>query len=146
MAKTAKTAASTGNIANSNGMTKMDGVRKALAELGQDAPPLKIREYLKQRLGIEMTTDHISNYKSEIRKAAARRKHAGHTSAKQPSASKTYASSQATAPKASASSAAPASNGRSSGGISLQDIQAAKELIGRVGAGQLRSLIELLAR
>jgi hypothetical protein len=144
MAKTPKSAASTGTTASGNGMTKMDGVRKALAELGRDAPPLKIREYLKQRLGIEMTTDHISNYKSEIRKAAARRKHAGHSNAKQPSASKTYTSSQATAQKASASSTATTSNGRSSGGISLQDIQAAKELIGRVGAGQLRSLIDLL--
>jgi hypothetical protein len=145
MAKTAKSAASTGTTDSGNGVTKMDGVRKALAELGRDAPPLKIREYLKQRLGIEMTTDHISNYKSEIRKAAARRKQAGHTGTKQPSALKAHTSSQAIAPKASASSTVATSNGRSSGGISLQDIQAAKELVGRVGASQLRALIDLLA-
>ena len=53
------------------GPTKMQQVEKAMAKLGNDAPPLKIQAYVKQYYRLEMTTDHISAYKSEIRKRQA---------------------------------------------------------------------------
>ena len=39
-----------------------------------------------------------------------------------------------------------AGNGNRSTGINLHDIQAAKDLVGRLGAVQLRALIDLLAK
>ena len=38
----------------------------ALAELGPDAKPLAIKDYLKKRLGIEISPDVISVYKREL--------------------------------------------------------------------------------
>jgi hypothetical protein len=39
------------------GMTKLEAVRRALSELGNDAKPTQIKGFVKECFGIEMTTD-----------------------------------------------------------------------------------------
>jgi hypothetical protein len=53
-----------------NGMSKMDGMRRALAELGGDAENQDIRKFLKSQLGINMDTKMISNYKTHLKAAS----------------------------------------------------------------------------
>jgi hypothetical protein len=111
-------------------ITKMEAVRRALAELGRDAKPSQIQGWVKEKYSIEMGTDHISTAKGQIlRKAGGKRK------------------SPAITPAATAQPAAarhgPASQGN---GFSLDDIEAVKGLVGRVGADGLKKLIEMLAR
>src|SRR5438128_838385 len=48
------------------GMSKKEGVRRALRILGNTAGPLQLQDFLKKEFHITMTTDHISNYKSDI--------------------------------------------------------------------------------
>jgi hypothetical protein len=111
-------------------ITKMEGVRRTLRELGNNAMPLQIQDHLKRHFGIDMTVAHISNYKSEIlSKKKGKRKGARKSAAKTP------------APSAPAS--APA---KGAAAINLEDIQITKALVARVGADQLRSLVDLLAR
>jgi hypothetical protein len=115
-----------------DGITKIEGVRRALAELGREAKPLQIQRFVKERFGIEMNTDHISTSKADIlRKMASK----GKPAVKQPEASKA-----ATPP----GRPTRQGNGQASK-IRLQDIQAVKELVGRVGADQLRALIDVLS-
>jgi hypothetical protein len=126
-----------GGTAKSDGMTKMEGVRRALAELGKDAKPLRIRDHLKQRFNIDISPDVVSTYKKELARRAAKAKGTAKPKGK-PAAPEAAAGAKplpTAAPKAQAGK-----------GISLGDIQAVKALVGRVGAEQLRSLVDLLAR
>lgn len=52
-----------------DGVSKAQGVREAMANLGADAKPQAIQDYLKQHHGIEMDATMISSYKSnELKK------------------------------------------------------------------------------
>src|SRR5438067_233355 len=55
--------------------------KDALAELGHDAKPARLRGWIKENLDIEMTADHISTAKGEIL-----RKQAGQKAASKPAA------------------------------------------------------------
>jgi hypothetical protein len=115
-----------------NGMTKNEAVRQALAELGPDAKPMQMRPFIKEHFGIDMTTDHISTAKGEIlRKQKGKKKSRPKPRAEQPPPGQPK--------KQPARAAAP-------NGISLQDIETVQGLVGRVGAGPLKGLIDLLAR
>jgi hypothetical protein len=109
------------------GMTKQDAVRQALSELGKDAMPTKIKGFVKERFGLEMTTDHISTAKSDILRRAGGK---GKSVAKKP-------------PQVQL--AAPAKGGSKSG-IPLEDILYVKDLVGRLGAEPLRTLIDAFAK
>ena len=53
-------------------VTKIEAVRRALAELGPDAKPAEIQPWVREEFGVEMSADHISTYKGAIlRKAGA---------------------------------------------------------------------------
>jgi len=41
-------------------ITKMEAVRRAWRALGKDAKPAQMKGFIKNRFGIDMTTDHIS--------------------------------------------------------------------------------------
>jgi hypothetical protein len=111
-----------------NGMSKKEAVRRALQAMGKDAKPAQMQPYIKDNFGIEMSTEHISNAKSEVlREGKAKKKPAAKPQEPQP-----------------AKAAAKVS--RVGNGVSLQDLQTVKDLVGRVGPETLRSLIELLAR
>jgi len=117
------------------GITKMEGVRRALADLGGDAKPMQIQGFLREKLGIAMSTDHISTYKGVLAKKG---KGKGKAARKKPGPKP----AQAAAPAA----PVPREGARPAGGISLADLQAVKGLLGRLGPDQLRGLIDLLAK
>jgi hypothetical protein len=52
-------------------ITKTDAVRQALAALGNDAMPVRIQGWVKDNLGVEMTSGHVSTTKGEILRKAA---------------------------------------------------------------------------
>src|SRR5262245_23656459 len=92
--------------ADGKGVSKMEGVRRALAALGNDAMPADIRRYLKQEFGIAMETTLISNYKSSLK-----------------SSGKSGLMRQTPGRPAKVAT----------GGISLDEIRAVKELADRIG-------------
>jgi hypothetical protein len=118
------------------GPTKMDGVKQAMASLGGDAKPLAIQKFMKDKLGVDISTGVISSYKKEFarRAAKARGKPAG---AVVKGAAQVKPAS-APAPAA----AAPASKAGGKPAIPLDDILTVKALVGRLGAGPLKTLID----
>jgi hypothetical protein len=130
-------------------MTKLEAVKRAMARMGRNAKPLAIKDYLKSQFNIEISADVASNYKKQLKKAkkgakAAAAKSAALTrqTAKAPLAPKPQASVMPIAtPAPRAESPKP-----TAGGVSLQDLLAVKDLVSRVGAENLRTLVELLAR
>jgi len=122
---------------NGGGITKMEAVRQVLAEMGNDAKPAAMQPVIKERFGIDMTTDHISTYKGDIlRKAKGGKKAAAPKGAPAPA--------PAAARESSVSRDRPAPSG--GGGLRFEDVQATKELVDRLGADRLRALIALFAR
>jgi hypothetical protein len=101
-------------------ITKMEGVRRALTDLGKEASPKEIQDFLKSKFGIEMNPSMVSNYKSSLKssgKAAKRLK-----------------------------AETPAVPLSAAGGISLDDIRAVKEVVDKLGADKVRQLAELLGK
>jgi hypothetical protein len=118
--------------APAGGITKLAAVRQALAKLGRKAMPLQIQGFVKQQYGIEMTNDHISNCKSEI----LRKRRKGKSPARKPAAKQ----DEARKPTA----VAAGGNGKSND-IPLKDILTIKDLVVRLGAEPLRTLIAAFA-
>jgi hypothetical protein len=108
------------SAADGSGMTKFEAVRRALAELGPDAMPLSIKDYLRKNFGIDMEPQNISNYKSTL-KASERR-----------------------APNRQREAKGAAET--STGGFSLEEIQAVKEVADRIGADKVRQLAQVLSK
>ena len=144
-------------------LTKMDAVRQAMSKLGFDAGRAAIRDFVKARFGIEMTADHISTCKADI----LRRRKVGPKSvgpAARPAKSAVGTANAVNGPVHKSTAAKPvtaaaqsknypatarvpeheAKNGsaKTGAGISLKDILAVKDLVGRVGASQLKTLID----
>jgi len=65
-------------------VSKIEGVRRALKELGKNAKPSAIQAFVKEHFNIDMTKDHISVSKGEIRRQAARKKKKAKTMKKAP--------------------------------------------------------------
>jgi hypothetical protein len=128
--------------ASSNGISKIEAVKRALQALGTSAARSELQAYIRDNFAIQMDLDHISSCKSDIlRSQAGRAKSKGKKKAQAPAKAATTAPAPVPAPKAASAPKAP-----SGPGISLRDIETVKDLVGRVGAGQLRGLIDLLAR
>src|SRR5262249_44718553 len=102
------------------GISKVQLVEKAIAELGKDAMPLDIQRIVKEKHGVELPTSLISNYKAYI---AKRKKRVGRGLGLR---------------RAAASAKA--------GGISMADILAVKALANRIGANQVAELAKVLAK
>jgi hypothetical protein len=126
-------AATTKDQGNGGGrVNKMDCVRQALTELGNDAQPKDIQGLVKRKFGLDMNTKFISTYKGSILREAAK-KGGG---ARRPAA---RASSPAPAPKTSLKAAG------TNGGISVEDIRAVKLLVDKIGAGAVKELADVLS-
>ena len=108
-------------------INKMQCVRDALDEMGNDAQPKDIQGFLKRRFGLDMDTKFISTYKGTILKEAARK------------------SGVTRRPAAVAASSAP-KVARGNGGISVEDIRTVKGLVDRLGADGVRELAEVLSK
>jgi hypothetical protein len=106
-------------------MTKQEAVRQALSERGNDAMPKQIQGFVQERFRIAMTTNHISTAKGDIlRKGGGKGK------------------SIAKKPQVQPSTAAPAKRA----GIPLEDMLAIKDLVGRLGAKPVWTLIDAFAK
>jgi hypothetical protein len=117
-------------------ITKVEAVRRALGHFGKGGKPAQMQGWIKEQLGIDMGTDHISTAKGEIlRKKGGKAKKSAATKA---------APKPAVQPAAASTSAAR--SGGKAGGIPLEDILAVKELVGRLGAKPLHTLIDAFAK
>jgi hypothetical protein len=99
---------------NSKGISKMAAVRQALNRLGADAKPLQMKPYIQKKFGIEMDANMISSYKSSVNKQAAGQSRLSHRTGR-----------------------------AAAGDVTLQDIQAVKQLTERMGADTVRELADL---
>jgi hypothetical protein len=115
-------------------INKMQCVRDALGEMGNGAQPKDIQGFLKRRFNLDMDTKFISTYKGTILKEAARKSGI----IRQPAA--TSPAPAPVTPKASRQA------GATNGGITVEDIKAVKELVGRIGADGVRELAEVLSK
>jgi hypothetical protein len=142
------------------GINKLEAVRRTLAKLGWEAKPTEIQSHVKKTYGIEMTTDHISTYKADLARKA---REAGESvpqaapPAKKPAAPKPQAAAAkppapaakkppAVLPASAAPAQAEGGAGSSGGSILLEDVLTAKQLLDRVGADKLRTLLDGLAK
>jgi hypothetical protein len=113
-------------------MTKVEAVRRALQALGKDALPSKLQPYIKQTFGIDMTPAHITTCKGGILRKG--KKKPGPKPKVQPE------------PLVRQSAPTPPARPAAKNGITLEDIQSVKGLIGRVEPDQLKGLIDLLSK
>jgi hypothetical protein len=137
--KTSRVAATT--TKKQEGLTKMEAVRRGLAELGNDSMPARIKGFVKERFDIEMSTDHISVYKGKIlREAAAQAQNAAQKPlARKAVRKKRRARRPLVQPSAAAAKTAPAGNA-----VTMEDARTIKELVRRIGTGKVRQLVDLL--
>lgn len=119
-----------------------------MTALGEDATRTDVQGYVRQKFGVKIGLDHISNCKGELAKRAAKAMAAAAKPATAPAASR-----KPTAPKTRVAHRTPAPHTRQAGGngssrasILLEDVLTAKILIDRVGAGPLKTLIAGLAK
>src|SRR5262249_29970381 len=121
----AKKTGTTGQAATGE-ISKQEAVRRALAALGKEATAADIQKHVKDNFNLDMTIDHIYTAKSSVLKK-------GKKKAKKARSSKAAAAAQP--------AVQPAPVARTpAGGISLEDIEAVKGLLGRVGADNLKAL------
>src|ERR1022692_2367725 len=53
-------------------LTKVEAVRRAIAALGEEASRGDLQGYVRQKFGVKIGLDHISNCKGELAKRAAK--------------------------------------------------------------------------
>jgi hypothetical protein len=111
--------------AAAGGISKMEAVRRAMNELGFDATRTDIQKFVKERFDADLSLDVISTYKADIARKAAK---------------------PASKPGPKTAPAPTRQSNSEPGGIDLADIQAVKALVARVGAANLKALIDVLAR
>jgi hypothetical protein len=116
---------------NGEAISKLEAVRRSLAELGNDTKPLALQDHLRKKYGIDMDPSYISKYKSLVLTTAKKRK-----------VSKPKAAVVATVVVAPPVARMPGPTG----GISLDDLRALKGLGDRLGADKVCELVGLLSR
>jgi hypothetical protein len=133
-------------------ISKMEAVRRAMAELGTDATPTPLQAHVKDKYGLDMTKEHVSVYKRDIlRKLGVKpKKRVAKKAAPQKPAARKAGPKKAAVPKPqvqpAAASRSPAKSSGKAGGIALEDILAVKGLVGRLGARPLHTLIDAFAK
>jgi len=104
---------------STGGPSKADMVRDALKELG-DATPKEMQAWIKTKYNVEIKTQMLSSYKSNLAKGKK----------------KTSGAKRGPKPKA--------ANG-GGGSIGVDELLALRKLIVRVGADQVQSLVKVLS-
>ena len=146
-------AAAPSKKAPAGNISRTAAVTKALATLGKDAMPMQIKGFIKDKFGVEMSNNAASAYKSEINRKEAKTNPATKGPAQKPKmqpapapiAKKPAPALAAKKPPAPKPSPGKVST-RKAGGIELADIQILKNLVGRVGPDQLKTLIDVLSK
>jgi hypothetical protein len=107
------------------GVNKLQAVKEALTTLGKAAMPMDIEKFVKDKHGIDMLRSLISNYKHHLLGKSGGKKRRGRKPGRKP--------------------AAEAAN-VSKGGISIQDIEAVKAVVEKLGADKVRELARVLGK
>ena len=123
--------------------------------------PMQIKGFIKDKFSIEMSNNAVSTYKSEINRKAMKTKPAAApatrgpapkmlampvpaTIAKKPTSAPAAKKEPASKPQA---KPAPATGSKGKAGVvGLEDIHAVKALVGKVGADNLKTLIDLISK
>jgi hypothetical protein len=133
-------------------VNKKEAVRRAMAHLGDDTKAAVLRDWIKQQFNLDMTADHVSTARGEIRRERAGQPKSG---AKKPTAKPKPGSkkpaAQGAAAKAGPAPKAPAgpqpvAGGKKTAAIPLDDILTMRGLVDRHGARPLHTLIDALAK
>jgi hypothetical protein len=111
------------------GPSMADMVRSAIQELGRNAKPGAIQEFIKAKFEKDVSKIIISNYKSQMEKRGELGKRRG----RPPGSGKAKAET------------APVKASAGGKGILLEDLAAVRGLVGRLGANQVRQLVDVLA-
>ena len=101
-------------------LSKMGMVREALEALGYDAQPDEIDTFIKEKHNRDVAKAIISSYKSSIKNS---RKPTGAKPGRKPGV---------------------AGGGGAAGGIQLEDLAAVRGLVSRLGASQVKQLVDVL--
>jgi hypothetical protein len=109
--------------ANGQDITKWEAVQRALSALGNDATPLQIKDFIKSHFRMNLETSLISNYKHSMLKKGAGKSSVGRKPQSQ-----------------------AAAQAGSSGGITVADIKAVKEVVDRLGADKVLDLAQVLSK
>jgi hypothetical protein len=131
--------------------SKAQAVYLALQELGKEAKRGEIREFVRERFGIDMKPDHVSTARAEaLRKMAGNGKPAAKeappAAVAEPAAPREPARVEQAAPVAAVETPLRGKPAPTGGGtaVELDDLLALKALVGRVGAENLRRLIDVV--
>ena len=106
-------------------ITKFEAVRRAMEELGKDAPRARIQELAKEQFGLELTPKHVSDYRAKLVRRASKLK------AKKSAERK--AAREATQPTERPAVLAGPSTGNGKATVLMEDVLAVRELVARVG-------------
>jgi hypothetical protein len=114
-------------------ITKKEAVKRSLAKLGKTAMPKAMQADIKQRFGLDMTLAHLSTTKSDLLREGGKKK-------KQPVVTEPVATSPQGQP------AVPQSKNGKAPALKIDDILTLQGLVRRIGAENLRRLIDVLSK
>ena len=109
-------------------MTKIKAVELSLAKLGKNAMPKEIQADIKERFDMDVAADYVGKIKSELLN-------------KKKKAAKPAGKEQATAVEKPVSARGKTGNAQS---VEIGDILELKRLVERVGADDLKTLIDVM--
>jgi hypothetical protein len=116
------------NADGSARINKRQAVREALEGMGMDASPAAIQSHLREKLGLDLSTNMISSYKSQIRSQAGLR------------------STRRRRGRPRGMGGAQSSGRMATEGITLKDLRTLKEIADRLGVNRLRDLFDILCQ
>ncbi len=122
-------------------ITKKEAVRRALAELGDDAEIARLQGHILERFGYDMTPGHISTTRGSLFKEAGKTRPKKRKKPGPKPGSKRKAKAEEAGPQLEKAPAATAAQG----GL-VDCVIRVQDLIEQLGADQLRKLIDLLDR
>ncbi len=96
------------------GTSRMGMVRAVLQELGMDAKPQELQARIKEKFGVELPKQVISNYKFQIKS------------------------------KSGAGTGGRTQHEASAGGLRVEDFEAVRGLVSRLGADQVKRLVDVV--
>jgi hypothetical protein len=125
----------------------MEALRRAIAALGRKAPREKIQAWVKERFGLDLALKYISDSRSKLFSRSKRKRSKKAKAASPPAASPPAAKKAAPRPPVRPAPARPAAQpGNGQAAVRMEDLVALQELVQRVGAPQLRKLLDVLGR
>jgi hypothetical protein len=120
-------------------LSKMHAVRQALKDLGNDAKPLQLQPYIREKLGVEMSIDHVSTYKSVI----LRKKAKGKPGPKKAAMAVASSNGAGPAPAGQADLAVKAAAMPAASSLSDQ-VAMLKQVAGAIGKEEAKKVLDLL--